>query len=152
MAMEDLSVQCGIMSHTYSMGGPIKPEEHALETYKSLQTISLEAAKGLVLLNGGAIVVMLAFLGQIPAKAPELALRARWPMTIFVMGLFFASSSYFFNYLAQYAIFREGEGRTDRLHHSSWQWITAGVLALSLLSFGFAAIAAVSAMASLPKP
>lgn len=39
-------------------------EEHALETYKSLITVSMEGLKTLLLINGGAVVAMLAFLGQ----------------------------------------------------------------------------------------
>jgi len=39
-------------------------EGHALETYKSMLSISVEGLKALLLINGGAVVAMLAYLGQ----------------------------------------------------------------------------------------
>jgi hypothetical protein len=39
-------------------------DEHALETFKSLITVSVEGLKTLLLINGGAIVALLAFIGQ----------------------------------------------------------------------------------------
>lgn len=44
-------------------------DDHALETYKSLISFGTEALKALQLLNGGAIVALLAYLGQ--AKLPH---------------------------------------------------------------------------------
>lgn len=54
-------------------------EQHAVETYKSLIAISTEGFRALQLLNGGAIVALLTYLGHLtdPAKA---ATKAAWPM------------------------------------------------------------------------
>jgi hypothetical protein len=38
--------------------------DHALETFKSLISISVELLRSLLLLNGGAIVALLAYIGQ----------------------------------------------------------------------------------------
>ena len=40
-------------------------DDHAIETHKSMISISIEAIKHLALLNGGAIVALLGFLGQV---------------------------------------------------------------------------------------
>jgi hypothetical protein len=47
-------------------------KEHALETYRSLIAISLAGLKTLMLINGGAVVALLAYLGQSP-QGPSLA-------------------------------------------------------------------------------
>jgi len=44
-------------------------EEHALETYKSLIGFGTEGLKAMQLLNGGAIVALLAYLGQVKPEA-----------------------------------------------------------------------------------
>ena len=41
-------------------------DEHAIETYKSLISISTEALKAFQWLNGGAVVALLAYIGQRP--------------------------------------------------------------------------------------
>jgi len=51
-------------------------QQHAAETYKSLITISVEVFKALVLLNGGAVVALLAYLGQAANKS-QVAAHAR---------------------------------------------------------------------------
>ena len=58
-------------------------QDHALETYKSMISLGTEALKALLLINGGAIVALLAFLGQVPNGA----IRAKFsflPMSFFV--------------------------------------------------------------------
>ena len=46
--------------------------EHTSETYRSLISISMEGLKTLLLINGGAVVALLAYLGQSP-QGPRLA-------------------------------------------------------------------------------
>jgi hypothetical protein len=41
-------------------------DSHAIETFKSLPSIAIEMLKSIMLVNGGAAVAMLAFLGQAP--------------------------------------------------------------------------------------
>jgi hypothetical protein len=47
---------------------------HPEETFKSLITISVEALKTLALVNGGAAVALLAYLGNLAARTPAVRL------------------------------------------------------------------------------
>jgi len=58
-------------------------EDQALETYKSMISVGTEALKALQLVNGGAIVVLLAYLGQ-DSQHPHLAELAARPLSLFV--------------------------------------------------------------------
>ena len=81
-------------------------EEHAIETYRSLITISVQAFKGLQLLNGGAVVALLAYFGQEP-EASDVLLRGKYPMTLFVAGLVASTFAFFTSYLTQLALHNE---------------------------------------------
>jgi hypothetical protein len=66
--------------------GPDIQKEHALETYKSLIQISVEGMKLLALLNGGAAVALLAYLGNVAGKGSQTP-DMRYPMGFFLAGL-----------------------------------------------------------------
>lgn len=65
-------------------------EEHAIETYKSLISISTEALKAFQWLNGGSVVALLAYIGQ----RPDLAATAECALILFVVGLISASAAF----------------------------------------------------------
>ena len=72
-------------------------DEHAVETFKSLVQISLEGLKLLALLNGGAVVALLAYMGNIAGKGlpvPSLFI----PMLCYVTGLLFCALAFLFGY------------------------------------------------------
>ena len=87
-------------------------EEHALETYKSLISISTEALKALQLVNGGAVVALLAYLGQASDRA-TLAVEVKCPMAFFVLGLVTATAAFIPSYLTQLALYQE-DRRNDQ--------------------------------------
>lgn len=61
-------------------------EQHAAETYRSLIAVSVEGFKTLLLINGGAVVAILAYLGQ-SANGSKVAVHAAWPLGAFVVAL-----------------------------------------------------------------
>lgn len=69
-------------------------------------SIATEGIKTLVLLNGGAIVALLGFLGQV-ANRKEQAPEAYCPLALFVLGLICACVCYFTSYLTQFTLFNE---------------------------------------------
>jgi hypothetical protein len=50
-------------------------EEHALETYKSLIGFGTQALRGLQLLNGGAVVAILTYMGQAAGTVDTTKIR-----------------------------------------------------------------------------
>jgi hypothetical protein len=81
-------------------------EEHAIETFKSLITISVEGQKILLLINGGAVVALLAFLGQ-STLGPGLAPKFWLPMAFFVGGVWLCALAFVGSYFTQFALFNE---------------------------------------------
>ena len=69
-------------------------EEHAIETYKSMISISVEGMKALQLINGGAVVALLAYLGQVSNRA-QLAGQIGCPVFLFVLGLTAGTFAFF---------------------------------------------------------
>jgi hypothetical protein len=123
-------------------------QEHAVESYRSLITISVDMFKALVLLNGGAVVALLAYVGQAPNR-PELAAHARYPLALFVAGLVSAGLAFGTSYLTQFALYNESvlPQRYRGPKHEVFLWITVtfGVVSLGLFSIG--AFAGITALA-----
>jgi hypothetical protein len=68
-------------------------KEHAIETYKSLTQIALEMLKLLALLNGGAAVALLAYLGNVSGKSGSV-LNMRLPMICYCIGLMLCGGAF----------------------------------------------------------
>lgn len=136
--------------------------EHTLETYRSLVTIAVQSLKVLQLLNGGAIVALLAYLGQISNRA-EFIPSVMWPSVLFVIGLVAAVGAHFGAYFTQLARFNK-----DIVYHNQKNahndtaigyeqrekcWLTATVVlgAGSLLLFAVGALIAVAALSGSPS-
>jgi hypothetical protein len=82
-------------------------DEHAIETYKSLINIGTEGLKVLLLLNGGATMALLGYLGQVSSRS-QVAPRAFLPILVFLCGLVAAGLTFFFTHLTQYGLYNEG--------------------------------------------
>jgi hypothetical protein len=128
-------------------------DEHALETFKSLITVSVEGLKTLLLINGGAIVALLAFIGQ-SAQGPEFATRLSLPVALFVLGVVFGTLAFGASYRTQYALLNEQfPARQYRgWRHQAWLKIAFGLSALSVLSFAVGALWAIAAFAGQSAP
>lgn len=111
-------------------------ESHTLETYKSLISISIEGLKTLLLINGGAVVALLAFLGQSP-QGSKLAPNFWIPITAFVIGVFCCCAAFLGSYFTQYALFNEKASNLTYkgLSHMSCFWITLALAIISLVGF-----------------
>ena len=125
--------------------------DHRTETYKSMIAISLEAIKYCALANGGAAVALLAFIGNVSAKAsspnsPDLSGAMGW----FLLGLLFTGMLIGASYLTQLTLynesFRDPVPRTSA-KHKYFLWAGFILFALSLGSFGAGAFSAVNAWA-----
>ncbi len=124
-------------------------EQHALETLKSMVTISVEAFKTLVLLNGGAMVACLAYLAK-PERA-GLASLAVAPLLLFAVGLVLGVLSFAGSYRTQLALYSEdifAETFTGT-KHTQFLWWTFGIALASLGAFLAGVIAGVVQLARL---
>lgn len=126
--------------------------DHQTETYKSMIAISTEAIKYCALVNGGAAVAILAYLGNVYAKAPSTAPvpDLSGAMAWFLAGLLFAGSLIGAAYLTQLMLYNESFNdpipRKTASHKYSL-WIAMACFAMSLLCFGVGSSKAVAAWA-----
>ena len=111
-------------------------EEHALETYKSLISFGTESLKALQLLNGGAIVALLAYLGQTKI-VPSVANNIGCPLIFFIIGLSISMFTYFLAYFTQLSLFNETVNPTTFKGKPHTFWLTFAIccLILSLIFF-----------------
>lgn len=110
-------------------------EEHALETYKSLIGFSTEALKALQLLNGGAIVALLAYLGQAKVET-SVSHNIGFPLICFIIGLSISMMTFFLAYYTQFRLYNETiNPNYQGKHHTFWLWIAFCCLVLSLVFF-----------------
>lgn len=120
------------------MTAPDIQREHAIETFKSLIQISLAGLKLLALLNGGAAVALLAYLGNVAGKGLSPA-DMRLPMGCYLAGLLFCGLAFASSYLTQYWLYNESmEQPVPRIvsRHTSWLWSGMTLALLSLAAFG----------------
>lgn len=107
-----------------------------LEMFKSVLQAGQNAIKSITLLNGGASIALLAFIGKLAdSNAQSIPLFA-WPLTVFVFGVFIAAVTSGATYISQ-SLYAE-DGARNRLwgkvfHATS---ITLGLVALSAFGYG----------------
>jgi hypothetical protein len=123
----------------------INPQDHALETLRSLIIISVEAIKTLVLLNGGAIVALLAYLGQAHSRQ-DMAVNIGCSLAWFVSGLVAGAIAFFGSYLTQLSLYGESVLGAKRRHHLAL-WCSFVVCAFSVAAFAIGAFSAVAVFA-----
>jgi hypothetical protein len=117
--------------------------ERAVETFKSLIQISDAGFKLLTLLNGGAAVAILAYLGNIAGKGqttPDMIL----PMFFYLFGLVLCGVAVIGSYMTQLVLFNEVMERgAPPGSHKRWLLLTMGVVVLSLIVFAIGSFIAV---------
>ncbi|WP_395668964.1 hypothetical protein [Rhodoferax sp.] len=118
-------------------------EEHALETYRSLISVSMEGLKSLLLVNGGAVVAVVAFLGQ-SSLGPELSTHFWWPLGFFIAGLTLCVLAFVGSYATQLALFNERLNHAYKgPRHMVCAWATVLLVFLSIVTFAMGAFSSV---------
>jgi hypothetical protein len=126
--------------------------DHTIETYKSLISISVELLKSLLLLNGGAIVALLAYVGQ-AANGPDVAKNAGCSLFSFIAGLILSGLAFIGAYLTQLSLYNESVHSDEyKGSHVPWLWSTFAVGVLSLVAFAVGAYSGVVALSGGPTP
>jgi hypothetical protein len=117
-------------------------KEHAIETYKSLIKISIEGIKFIALINGGAAVALLAYLGNVTGKnlpIPDMS----WPIGFFLLGLVFCGLAFVASYITQLILFNESMNRPVIFPHTFWLYPAIFVAILSILAFALGSYLAI---------
>jgi uncharacterized membrane protein YidH (DUF202 family) len=120
-------------------------KEYAVETYKSLIHISVEGMKLIAVLNGGAAVALLAYLGSVASKGSAVP-DMRWPMALFIFGLLLCGLAFLFSYLTQLRLYDVSIHQAQTLTGRSWSfWLHLAIVCviLSLLLFASGGLVAV---------
>ena len=111
-------------------------DQHWIETYKSLITLSIEGFKFCALANGGAVVALLAYLGNVAGKgatAPDM----RCAIASFLVGIAACGLAMLLAYITQLILLNEsGTGGRPKLSHRWLLWTAIALTALSIVAFG----------------
>jgi len=120
-------------------------DDFKVETYKSLISISVEGFKTLLLINSGAVVAILAYVGQ-AGRGPEVAQHAWLPLGLFVAGIMACVFAFFGSYSTQFLLYGESvQGKPQR--HPTLVKITAGLALFSALFFACGAFSSLCVLA-----
>jgi len=107
---------------------------HTIETYKSMIQFGMFGLRLVLIINGGAMIALLAFLGNIANKnftTPNL----QNPMYAFIAGIMFAGIATLGAYLTQYNVFNEDMNRIEKGAHKFWFRFTIILLLVSIVCF-----------------
>lgn len=114
------------------LAGYVAQNEAALELFRSASAARAAALKVVTIINGGAVVALLAFVGTLSSSSSEVVSvpSAATSLLAFVVGVFLASLATGNRYFSSLAA---------RRRSSRWFWITNGITigltALSLAAF-----------------
>ena len=124
-------------------------EDHALETYKSLITISVEVVKALLYLNGGAIVALLAYVGQAQNGA-AVAKNATGSLVWFIVGLVLSVVAFIGSYMTQLSLYQQSVHSDYKGKHQRWLYPSIFIGIASLAAFAAGAFCGLLALSSSP--
>jgi hypothetical protein len=126
---------------------------HLEETYKGLIPLSIEAIKMLGLVNGGAAVAILAYLGNIAGHAPTAPQPDMVrPLVWFSAGLLAAAVTFIVAYHTQLLLFEEESDKVDgksvvrHVRHEHGIMVGSSLLLFAAIAFGVGCITAASAI------
>jgi hypothetical protein len=130
-------------------------EWHIQETYKGLTTLSVEALKVLSLVNGGAVVAILTFCGNLASKGqPPLLQHFKPAILSYCAGLTAAMAAFIVAYCNQLRLYNEEKKRHEGKPFTPFHilFVIAGILLTLISVFAFAFGSWIAAEAINPYP
>jgi hypothetical protein len=121
---------------------PQPPDWHLTETYKSLITLTVEALKMLALINGGAAIAILTYVGNLVSRQQGHLPDIKVALWSYSGGVAATTLAFIFAYVTQLRLFIEERDRRGGRHRRTlhWVWLTVGILlalgALGAFVFG----------------
>jgi hypothetical protein len=109
-------------------------EWHIAETFKGLINLGIETLKALLLINGGAAVAILAYLGSL-ASRPSIAHLpdVKNALICFAVGVFATALAFITAYFMQLTLYYEERARHEGEPFSTRHPIVMGIAALFLV-------------------
>jgi uncharacterized membrane protein YidH (DUF202 family) len=114
---------------------------HIQETFKGLIALSIEALKALLLINGGAAVAILAYLGSLASHSPSVHLPSmKSALLCFAVGVLAAAVAFIVAYFTQLRLYSEERARHSRQSFRTRHpiWLTIGTLLVIASASAFA--------------
>ena len=124
---------------------------HIEEVFKSLVTLAVESLKMMALVNGGAAVAILAYLGNIASRNPPPlhAPKMLCPLLCYSGGVLASALAFIGAYATQLRLYNEERARHDgkpfRQYHQIGVGICMLLLVFSAIAFGLGCYYAASA-------
>jgi uncharacterized membrane protein YidH (DUF202 family) len=112
---------------------------HQEETYKSLMLYGNNALKFVVLINGGAVIALLTFLGNL-LKKDAVAIHMGWPMSCLLTGIIVGGLANITAYYTQLMLFNEVVGNEKYAIHAKLLYITLALVIFFIILFGVGSI------------
>jgi hypothetical protein len=112
-------------------------EWHIVETFRGLINLSIETLKALLLINGGAAVALLAYLGSPHARYPYIPYMKN-ALLCFAIGVLVTALAFIAAYFTQLRLYNEERARRQSFRQLHWIGMaTAAVLIFaSACAFG----------------
>jgi len=114
---------------------------HQEETYKSLMLYGNNAVKYVLLVNGGAVISILTFLGNF-LKDHKTSINMGWPMACFLIGIVVGGMAHITAYLTQFVLYNEGNGDQLKFKHTVWLYTSLVLVVIGILLFGVGSVLA----------
>jgi quinol-cytochrome oxidoreductase complex cytochrome b subunit len=109
-----------------------QPDWHLTETYKSLITLTVEALKMLALVNGGAAIAILTYLGNLASRQPAMGHLPdiKFALWCYSGGVAATTLAFIFAYATQLRLFIEERDRRGGPPRRTLHWggVTVGIL------------------------
>jgi hypothetical protein len=115
--------------------------DFSVEVYKSIIERSGQMVRYCFLMNGGAVVALLAFLGQVWGQRVDIdASRINTVVLWFVFGLVAGVVASIADYIALSRLYQEQEHGARRGVNEWFAWVSLLLVAISLVLFGVGAV------------
>lgn len=107
---------------------------HLEETYKSMMMYGNSVLRFILLVNGGAIIAILTFWGNL-LKNGATEFSMAWPMGCFIGGIVVGGGAHITAYFTQFALFNEESGRSLKRGHDFWLGATMLFIVIGIVLF-----------------
>lgn len=128
--------------------------QHSIETYKSLIAIGQFSLRFVLMINGGAIVALIAFVGDLGSSTGRLP-DVGAALTFFVLGIAVGGAAVVTTYLTQLVLYNEPRPEISPpflRSHKPWLWATIGFVILSVVFFAIGSFDAIASYDALMAP
>jgi len=114
---------------------------HSQETYKSLITYGNGAVRFVILVNGGAIISLLTFLGNF-LKSNQAAVDMFWPLFFYLSGIILGGFSYITAYFTQFTLYNESNENIPVKCHMIFLYLSLFLIVFGIIAFGVGSLLA----------